>query len=395
MKTPMMLFLSLLAAAPWVLGQNPPPDDRPPAGKTGGPLAGLTSSELEQFRDGLDVFRQRETPESGLGPVFNDVSCIACHRDPFVGGSSPRTVIRFGRTSGGHFDPLTKLDGSLHHARAIDPSFHESLPPEANTFAQRISPALYGDGLIDAIPDASLVAAASAPKADGVHGRAAIVMDVTTGAKHVGRFGGKAQQATLLAFSADAFVNEIGITNRFYPKENAPSGNAALLAKTDKVPDPEDRVDPATGKGDIDRATDFMRLLAPPTRGTVTPAVLSGERLFTAINCTACHSPAYTTGPNPVAALSHKPVPLYSDLLLHDMGKLGDGIAQAAAGPRDMRTAPLWGIRLRSHYLHDGRTDSLDKAIRAHDGEAAAARARYLQLPAAGQQQLVAFLLSL
>ena len=261
--------------------------------------------------------------------------------------------------------------------------------------ARRVTTPLFGAGLIEAIPDATLIAAAAAQKTDGVHGRVSLLNDVTTGTQRVGRFGWKAQQATLLAFSADAYVNEMGTTNRFFPEENAPNGNAALLARADQIQDPEDEVNATTGKGDVDRAADFMRALAPPVRGPSSAAVLAGERLFTSINCVTCHTPALLTGPGPVPALSLQRVPLYSDLLLHDMGTLGDGIAQGPAGPRDLRTAPLWGLGSRPVYLHDGRTESLDEAIRAHAGEATAARTRYTQLPTAQQEQLRAFLRSL
>jgi len=405
------LSLALLSLGYSAFAQTPPPRPPPPApppvapappvrnappaaGQTGGPLVGLTSAELTAFRDGVAVFRQIETVDSGLGPIFNDASCVVCHNAPVAGGASRRTVTRFGLTTSGHFDPLTARGGSLLQARAIDPAFREVLPREANTFALRVTTPLFGAGLIEAIPDATLIAAAATQTTDGVHGRVSLLNDVTTGTQRVGRFGWKAQQATLLAFSADAFVNEMGITNRFFTEENAPNGNAALLARADQIQDPEDEVN-AAGKGDVDRAADFMRLLAAPGRGTVNAAALAGERLFTAINCNACHTPSLTTGPSPVAALANKPVPLYSDLLLHDMGALGDGIVQGTAGAHDMRTAPLWGLGGRPVYLHDGRTSSLDAAIKAHAGEAIAARTRYTQLPAASQQQLLAFLRSL
>jgi CxxC motif-containing protein (DUF1111 family) len=333
--------------------------------------------------------------DSGLGPIFNDSSCAVCHNNPVLGGASRRVVTRFGNTTNGVFDPLTTRGGSLLQARAIDPAFREVLPRNANTVAQRVTTPLLGAGLIEAIPDATLIAAAATQKTDGVHGRVSLLNDVTTGTQRVGRFGWKSQQATLLAFAADAYVNEMGITNRFFPEENAPNGNTALLAQADQIQDPEDQVDAATGKGDVDRAADFMRLLAAPARGASSAAVIAGERLFTSINCTACHTPSLTTGASPVAALSRKTVPLYSDLLLHDMGALGDGIVQGTAGARDMRTAPLWGVGSRPVYLHDGRATSLDAAIRAHAGEATAATTRYTQLPAASQQQLVAFLRSL
>ncbi|MCX6938622.1 MAG: hypothetical protein NTU80_12150 [Verrucomicrobia bacterium] len=350
---------------------------------------------MAEFRDGLDDFRQVETVDGGLGPIFNDTSCIVCHNSGGAGGASARTVTRFGRTTKGVFDPLTARGGSLLQARAIDPAFREVVPREANTIARRVATPLFGAGLIEAIPDATLLALAAAPKPDGVRGRAALINDVTTGTQRVGRFGWKNQQATLLAFAADAYVNEMGVTNRFFPEENAPNGNTALLARADQILDPEDEVNPATDKADIDRAATFMRLLAPPSRNTVTADVLAGERIFESLNCTACHTPALTTGPSPIAMLSQKRVALYSDLLLHDMGKLGDGIVQGPAGARDMRTAPLWGLSARPVYLHDGRTNSLDAAIKAHDGEAAASRNRYGKLRPVQQQQLVAFLRSL
>lgn len=387
------LFALAIASASFA---QPSPPPRPPSpGQTGGPIAGLTPAEMAEFRDGLDDFRQVETVDGGLGPIFNDTSCIVCHNSGGAGGASARTVTRFGRTTKGVFDPLTARGGSLLQARAIDPAFREVVPREANTIARRVATPLFGAGLIEAIPDATLLALAAAPKPDGVRGRAALINDVTTGTQRVGRFGWKNQQATLLAFAADAYVNEMGVTNRFFPEENAPNGNTALLARADQILDPEDEVNPATDKADIDRAATFMRLLAPPSRNTVTADVLAGERIFESLNCTACHTPALTTGPSPIAMLSQKRVALYSDLLLHDMGKLGDGIVQGPAGARDMRTAPLWGLSARPVYLHDGRTNSLDAAIKAHDGEAAASRNRYGKLRPVQQQQLVAFLRSL
>ncbi|HVU25984.1 MAG TPA: di-heme oxidoredictase family protein, partial [Opitutus sp.] len=154
----------------------------------------------------------------------------------------------------------------------------------------------------------------------------------------------------------------------------------------------DDQPDPRDGRADIDRVAVFMRYLAPPNRAPGSPDAQAGQQLFATLNCAACHHPAYRTGVNPVAALSEKNVVLYSDLLLHDMGALGDGIAQADAGPREMRTAPLWGLRVRPAFLHDGRAMTLDAAIRAHDGEAAVSRDAYTQLTTGEQRQLLAFL---
>jgi len=193
----------------------------------------------------------------------------------------------------------------------------------------------------------------------------------------------------------DAYLNEMGITNRLFPTENAPNGNTALLARFDATPDIEDAVDPVDGTSDIDRTTAFMRFLAPPPRGPITSSVAAGERLFTALDCAACHTPVMTTGRNRIAALSQKPVALYSDLLLHDMGSLGDGIPQAAAGAREMRTAPLWGLAARPAWLHDGRAKTIDDAIRAHAGEAEGSRDKYARLRGDERRQLLDFLGSL
>ena len=184
----------------------------------------------------------------------------------------------------------------------------------------------------------------------------------------------------------------MGITNRFFPTENAPNGDAATLAKWDKVADPEDEVDPATGRGDIDTVADFMRLLGAPPQKPATSAAMAGAGVFRQIGCDGCHQPVLVTGRSDIPALNLKLVPLFSDLLLHDMGALGDGIAQADAGPRDFRTAPLWGLRASAPYLHNGRAATVDEAIRAHDGEAANPRDRYLRLREMQRRQLLEFL---
>lgn len=386
---------------------EPAPAPPPPPSATARPaipLPSLTAAELATFRDGLVAFQQAETPASGLGPIFNDVSCIACHGAPAPGGGSRRTVTRFGHTRDGVFDSLESEGGSLLQARSLDRAARERIPAEANVIARRLSTPLFGAGLIEAIPDATLRAsAASLNKPDGIRGRVSIVQDVASGTERIGRFGWKAQVATLLTFSGDAYLNEMGITNRLFPVENAPNGDAARLARSDTVLDPEDApaaASPASPArlADIDRVTAFMRLLAPPPparRPAPAAMIANGRALFTSLACAACHTPTLRTGPSSVSALAHQPVNLYSDLLLHDMGSLGDGIAQGGAGPRDMRTAPLWGLGSRNLFLHDGRAATLDVAIRAHDGEAARARERYAALPPASRDALLSFLHSL
>jgi CxxC motif-containing protein (DUF1111 family) len=185
------------------------------------------------------------------------------------------------------------------------------------------------------------------------------------------------------------------VTGRFFPVENAPNGNMALLATSDKVLDPEDALGAGATKSDSDLAADFMRLLAPVPALAGNSVSASGALVFREVGCAVCHVPSYKTGPSPVAALANKAVDLYSDLLLHDMGKLGDGIAQPPASMAEMRTAPLWGLRLRDRYLHDGRASTLDMAIVAHDGEARVARDRYSKLTAAKKSALMAFLATL
>ncbi len=368
-----------------------------PSGPTqfGDPLPGLTTNQLADFAVGLDAFQEEDTPESGLGPIFNNVSCFVCHSMPAVGGSSPTNETRFGRLVNGVFDPLTELGGSLLQQFAIDPDCQEKIPPEANVIAQRQTTPLFGLGLIEAIPDSDIVQNAMCRNADGITGRASLVQDVASGQQRVGRFGWKAQQATLLSFAGDAYLNEVGITSRLFPHENAPNGDTNRLAACDLIADPEDEEDPATGKADIDRFADFMRYLAAPPQLPLTYSASSGQTLFSQIGCAICHTPVMHTGSNSVAALERKPVRLYSDLLLHDMGTLGDGIAQGSASAREMRTAPLWGLRASAPYLHDGRAATVDGAILGHDGEAKAARERFRQLGSTQRQQLLDFLNSL
>jgi CxxC motif-containing protein (DUF1111 family) len=384
-------FVKRPKVAPVPMAPAPVPGTPQP----GAPLAGLTAAELADFHDGRDEFVAVETPEGGLGPIFNNSSCVACHSAGGVGGASTQTVTRFGRLTQGQFDDLARLGGSLLQARAIDVAALERVPREASITTRRVTTPLFGAGLMEAVTDDTIEQNARKPQPDGVHGRVSYVLDVATGQRRVGRFGWKAQHATLLAFAGDAYLNEMGVTSRFFPHENAPNGRADLLARFDKLPDPEDVVEPDSGKGDIDHAADFMRLLAPAPTLPPTADSLAGQRLFGNARCTACHTPALTTGNSLVAALAHKPVALYSDLLLHDMGALGDGIAQETARGRDMRTAPLWGLRLRPAYLHDGRARTVEAAIEAHDGEAVASRRRFQAMTPTEKQQLVAFLRTL
>lgn len=366
-----------------------------PALEFGAPLPNLTPEQLTAFATGLTAFNTAETPGSGLGPIMNNRSCVACHGQPAVGGGSGIRVTRFGQTLNGAFDPMVALGGSLLQQNSIDPRILEVVPATATISIQRQSTPLFGMGLIEAIPDETILINAERQQSFGLNGVPSLVVDVVSGQTRVGRFGWKAQLATVLAFSGDAFVNEMGITNRLFPQENAPNGNAALLAQFDRVRDPEDTPDPVSGKAHMDVVADFMRFLAPPPQLVLTQNALQGRTLFAQTGCSGCHTPQMMTGPNAIQALNFKEVNLYSDLLLHDMGSLGDGIAQGTAGTRDMKTQPLWGLRASGPYLHDGRAPNVDAAIQAHDGEALTSRNQYRQLNATQRQQLLEFLNSI
>jgi CxxC motif-containing protein (DUF1111 family) len=361
----------------------------------GHPLDSLTQAQLDDFLAGQVEFERAFSAETGLGPIFNGTSCAQCHTDGGLGGGSSIMVTRFGQLVGGQFDPLNDLGGSLLQMHAIDSSVQEVVPEEANVTTKRRSTPLFGLGLIEAIPDATIIRGAYM-KFGGILGRPAMVVDAATGETRVGRFGWKAQHATLLAFAGDASVNELGITNRLFPHHNLPNIQAA---KASFEPDVavEDVVDEATGKSNIDRLTDFMRFLAPPE--FVTPlsrSATAGVQWFSTAACAECHTPVMYTGKSDIAALDRKPVVLFSDLLLHRMGSLADGIAQEAAGAKELRTSPLWGLRAQTSFLHDGRAVTIEQAILMHDGEAANSRELFLKNLSRQQQlELLEFLMSI
>jgi CxxC motif-containing protein (DUF1111 family) len=181
----------------------------------------------------------------------------------------------------------------------------------------------------------------------------------------------------------------MGFTNPMFPLENCPNGDCAPVATCYPNAGLDD-----DGTG-VDAFADFMTLLAAPPRGPITPDVVFGERIFLKLGCGSCHLPVLVTGPSPVKALNKVAFFPYSDFLLHDMGSLGDGIEQGRAKGREMRTAPLWGLRVRTTYLHDGSQASLAGAILAHDGQGKFARNRFSALGAQEAQKLMAFLNSL
>jgi CxxC motif-containing protein (DUF1111 family) len=355
-------------------------------------LPGLSTEDVALFEAGKADFLEVEGPTDGLGPAFNGRSCAECHSVPAIGGIGNQSVTRAGRMVQGRF--VEPDGGSLIHKFSLpDHKCQPLVPANATVVATRIPLAIFGDGLIEAIPDQTIQALADNAERnpDGIRGRVALVRDPASGLQRVGRFGWKAQQATLLGFAGDAYLFEMGITSELFPSEAASGIAANVLAACDSVADPEDKADPVTGRRGIDNFTNFMRLLAPPARMPGNDAAARGEELFQLIGCAACHRPVLRTGPSATPALDRRPVALYSDLLLHDIGT-GDGIAQGAAGPNEMRTPPLWGLRLRKQLMHDGSALSVEQAIGQHGGAAARVRERFRSLAARDQQGLLEFL---
>jgi CxxC motif-containing protein (DUF1111 family) len=364
----------------------------------GEPLTGITPAEFEEFRLGLDDFLEVETAEEGLGPAFNGTSCAACHNVPAIGGAGTIAEMRAGRRdAAGRFQTLDATGETLFHLFSIPTHGCQAIvPPEANVFARRVPIPLFGAGLVEAIPDDAIVALEDPADRDrdGVSGRAARIQDAATGERRIGRFGWKAQHATLLSFSADAYRNEMGITNDVFSAEVAYGVTADRMRACDPIGDPEDIRDPRTQRRGIDNFTSFMKFLGPVVREGSSEQTRVGEQVFAAIGCAACHSPSFTTGPSSNPLFDRKPVALFSDLLLHDVGT-GDGIVQGPAEADEIRTPALWGLRLRRPLLHDGSAATAEEAIRRHANEAELARRGFEQANDADRAALLAFLRSL
>ena len=294
--------------------------------------------------------------------------------------------------------------------------------------AHREALPLFGDGLVEATADSTFQAiAASQPHSirgivrmvadienfDGLASEVSATAKAALSVPHVGRFGWKDDFASLLGFAGDAYFNEIGITNDLnsQPNTTCAMGVQQWDVTLQTADDPEDSVD-SSGRADLDRFTDFMRGLQPPPSATQNASAQSGEQLFRQLNCTGCHVESITTSANPasflpptingtpishnvnssLASVTYHP---YGDFLLHDMGSLGDGVNDDPAIPHDerlMRTMPLWGIRARQRFLHDGRATDLSTAIELHDGQGKAAAESFKELDAQDQQNLVDFL---
>jgi len=394
----------------------------------------------QTHRSDQATFEQFEAISDGLGPLFNAQSCRECHQSPVTGGISQVTELRVGHKSpDGKFQnaeiPINHgseiIKGrSLVNQRAICPNaafptvdIQERVPDSETIRTFRTSLGILGDGFVEAVDDSTLINISNRQcKQDGKVCGLIVRVPIleSPGETRVGRFGWKNQHASLLSFSGDAYLNEIGITNRLFPDE------VTNLCNT--VAEPNDKAG-ADGLADIDRFARFMRATKAPARDLEragTAAAKAGESLFAKIGCDICHVPTLTTAaPGTVVnggkftvpeALGGKTIHPYSDFLLHDIGT-GDGIAVALeehygkrmyqtkwsdlslaafqAGANRMRTAPLWGVRMRPLLMHDGTTLMFRDAILRHRGEASSVTARFEKLSKADQDVIIEFLKSL
>jgi len=388
-----------------------------------------------------EAFDAVETVHDGLGPLYNAQSCRECHQNPISGGSSQVTELRVGHRGpdGGFRNPAIPIargteiitGRSLVNDRGICPSgsmpnseIAERVPESENVRTLRVSVNLLGDGYVEAVADTTLQALARRQFREShgrIHGQALIVPIVEApGRTGVGRFGWKDQHASLLSFAGDAYLNEMGITSRLFPDEVTMICNDA----------PEPNSQPgADGLDDVDRFARFMRATKPPARDTVLAAsarARHGSMLFDRIGCASCHVRTLTTAPAGTklhggryaipAVLGGRSFHPFGDFLLHDVGT-GDGIVMAVqehygrtmeqykwnnfstgafqTTQYRVRTAPLWGVRLRTRLMHDGASVTLGDAVRRHGGEAKDAARQFKALPAADQEALLEFLRSL
>jgi len=363
---------------------------------------GFTSPD--QFAADQASFEEQEGRDEGLGPVYNAQSCAECHQSPVTGALSQVTELR-----AGHFDGVNFTDhtgGSLINDRAIDPAFQERVLGAFEVRTFRTSLNTLGDGFVEAIDSNTLVGIANSQPA-GMRGQfIQVPVAEAGGALRGGRFGWKNQQASLLSFAADAYVNEMGITSPLQPNDNTSNGTVV----SDGVADPEDAATPDHPSGpDVEAFARFMRATGVPPRDSALAASADGQagsQLFNQIGCGTCHVRNINTSPTGTvvnqgtftvpAALGGKRIHPFSDFLLHDVGT-GDGIVQnGGQGTRNkLRTPPLWGSRSRDRLMHDGASLTRNEAILRHAGEATSVINSYRNLTTTQKNQLVTFLNSL
>ena len=375
---------------------------------------GIAEPPGDSFALDQQVYEQNETVAHGLGPVYNATSCVVCHQNPNSGAASQITELRVGHNdaNGNFVNPTIFInDGnntitgrSIVNDRAIGPQAQEHIPATENIRTLRAALNTLGDGFVEAIDDQTLIAISEQQPelSEGrIHGEVvqAPIFEAP-GQTRVGRFGWKDQHSSLLSFIADAYLNEMGITNRLRPVEVT-----QVLNTTTGVNDQPDNL----GLADIDHFAQFIRGTMVPPRDQVLAATAASQRgqdLFAHIGCATCHVQTITTAPAGTVidggmftvpeALGNKIIHPFSDFLLHDVGT-GDGIVQV--GPQDtankLRTAPLWGLRTKARFMHDLQSLSLQDAIERHKGEAGDAEKHFDELNPRDQTALITFLNSL
>jgi len=410
----------------------------------GAPLPGLAASDLAFFEAGLDEFTEVASvtgdpalfpdTEAGLGPRYNAESCAVCHAQPEIGGTSPdRNPQVASATLGGAVNRVpwfVTLDGPVREARFVlkpdgsrdggvaalfvisgrtdavgcslaQPDFGAQGNPLTGRGGNRnlifrIPTPVFGAGLIEAIPDAALIANRAslrdAKRAAGIDGHPNRSGNDGT----ITRFGWKAQNKSLLVFAAEAYNVEQGVTNELFGDEREQTPGCVLNATPEDTTAFDDAADPHSS---VVKFAAFMRFLAPPVPGPDNGSIANGRKVFETTGCALCHTPTLQTGKGVHPALADQPVALYSDLLVHDMGEgLADGIVQGLASRREFRTAPLWGLGQRLFFLHDGRTSDLVEAIAAHrsrNSEASIVIYRFRSLTDRDRQDVLNFLRSL
>jgi CxxC motif-containing protein (DUF1111 family) len=360
---------------------------------------GIVEPPGDTFALDQQIYERVHDVNSGLGPVFNGRACAECHQNPVSGGASQFTELRVG-----HKDANTITGRSILNDRAVIPQAQEHIPTTEHIRALRAALNTLGDGFVEAIDDSTLLAIAErqAEVSNGkVHGEAIQVPVLEApGQTRVGRFGWKDQHSSLLSFIGDAYLNEMGVTNRLRPKDTTTVGKV--------TPDPEDVPD-NLGLADIDHFAQFVRGTKVPPRDSVLAASAAGragQTLFERIGCNTCHVETITTAPAGTVinggaftvpdTLGNKIIHPFSDFLLHDVGT-GDGIVQNP--PQDtankLRTAALWGLRMRPRYMHDLLSLTLENAIERHRGEAEHVSQTFRELTDQEKQELFTFLNSL
>lgn len=363
------------------------------------PVEGLSAAELAAFVRGDAEFGRRFSPASGLGPIFNDVSCASCHS----GDGRGRVENALQRIGSPDNDMLRAVGGPQIQTRAVPGAFAERLPG-STPMSLRLPPPVFGVGLIEAIDEATILALADSAdtNGDGISGRPNYVLpgtyvpDGTPGGGkqlRIGRFGRKAQVSNLVEQTVEAYHQDMGITSDFLPVENINPLSSVNDAAVDQATDPE------VSQSTVQAVVHYLRTLAPPAPAGDNASRSEGRTLFTQIGCAACHVPSLPTGLSAVPALSNRQADLYSDLLLHDMGaSLADNRPDGSADGREWRTTPLWGLRLMRRFLngeafllHDGRARTVDEAIRLHDGEGSASRNAFIALTPAQRAALLDF----